>query len=38
MRPPRFAECIALLPAESTATVDVDFARDVKVAVDGHHP
>jgi hypothetical protein len=36
--PPRrsIAECIALLPAESTATIDADFAKDVKAAVDGH--
>jgi antitoxin (DNA-binding transcriptional repressor) of toxin-antitoxin stability system len=36
--PPRrsIAECIALLPAESTATVDADFAKDVKAAVEGH--
>jgi antitoxin (DNA-binding transcriptional repressor) of toxin-antitoxin stability system len=36
--PPRrsIAECIALLPAESTATIDADFAKDVKAAVEGH--
>ena len=36
--PPRrsIAECIALLPAESTATSDADFAKDVKAAVEGH--
>lgn len=30
------AECIALLPAESTATIDSDFAKDIKAAVEGH--
>ena len=30
------SKCIALLPAESTATVDPDFAKDVKAAVEGH--
>lgn len=36
--PPRrsIAECIALLPAESTATIDADFAKDVRAAVEGH--
>ncbi len=36
--PPRrsIAECIALLPTESTATIDADFAKDVKAAVEGH--
>jgi antitoxin (DNA-binding transcriptional repressor) of toxin-antitoxin stability system len=26
------SECIALLPADSTATIDPDFAKDVEVA------
>ena len=30
------SECIALLPEDSTATVDPDFARDVAAAVEGH--
>lgn len=30
------AECIALLPEESTATIDPDFAKDVKAAVESH--
>ena len=29
-------ECLALLPAESTATIDEDFASDVAAAVDTH--
>lgn len=35
--PPRrsIAECIALLPEESTATIDADFATDVSAAVEG---
>jgi hypothetical protein len=27
-------ECIALLPEDSTATIDSDFSKDVKVAVE----
>ena len=36
--PPRrtIEECIALLPADSTATIDEDFARDVQAAVEAH--
>jgi prevent-host-death family protein len=30
------SECIALLPAESTAIIDADFAKDVRSAVEGH--
>jgi antitoxin (DNA-binding transcriptional repressor) of toxin-antitoxin stability system len=30
------SECIALLPEDSTATVDPDFARDVAAAARGH--
>jgi antitoxin (DNA-binding transcriptional repressor) of toxin-antitoxin stability system len=29
-------ECIALLPEESSATIDEDFARDVEAAVAAH--
>lgn len=36
--PPRrsIAECIALLPEDSPATIDEDFARDVRAAVEAH--
>jgi antitoxin (DNA-binding transcriptional repressor) of toxin-antitoxin stability system len=36
--PPRrsIEECIALLPEDSTATIDEDFARDVADAVTAH--
>jgi antitoxin (DNA-binding transcriptional repressor) of toxin-antitoxin stability system len=36
--PPRrsIEECIALLPADSNATIDEDFARDVAAAVEAH--
>jgi antitoxin (DNA-binding transcriptional repressor) of toxin-antitoxin stability system len=36
--PPRrsISECIALLPEDSTATIDADFAKDVEAAVEGH--
>ncbi len=30
------AECIALLPEDSSATIDEDFARDVEAAVEAH--
>lgn len=30
------SECIALLPEDSTATIDADFAKDVAVAVASH--
>jgi antitoxin (DNA-binding transcriptional repressor) of toxin-antitoxin stability system len=30
------SECIALLPQDSTATVDPDFAKDVEAAVESH--
>jgi hypothetical protein len=30
------SECIALLPADSTATIDPDFAKDVEAAVESH--
>lgn len=36
--PPRrtFSETIALLPEESTAVMDADFARDIEAAIDSH--
>jgi antitoxin (DNA-binding transcriptional repressor) of toxin-antitoxin stability system len=36
--PPRrtISECIALLPGDSTAVMDADFARDVEAAVESH--
>jgi antitoxin (DNA-binding transcriptional repressor) of toxin-antitoxin stability system len=30
------SECIALLPADSTATIDPYFAKDVEAAVESH--
>ena len=30
------SECIALLPEDSTATIDPDFAKDVEAAVEKH--
>ena len=30
------SECIALLPEDSTATIDPDFAKDVETAVTSH--
>jgi antitoxin (DNA-binding transcriptional repressor) of toxin-antitoxin stability system len=30
------AECIALLPENSNATIDPDFEKDVEAAVDSH--
>lgn len=30
------AECIALLPEDSTATIDEDFAKDVEAAIEAH--
>jgi antitoxin (DNA-binding transcriptional repressor) of toxin-antitoxin stability system len=41
VRPPSpdhrlIGDCIALLSAGSTATVDVDFARDVEAAIASH--
>ncbi len=29
-------ECISMLPEESTATIDSDFAKDVAAAVESH--
>ena len=36
--PPRrkISECIAMLPADSTATIDADFANDVEAAIAAH--
>lgn len=30
------SECITLLPENSTATIDPDFAKDVETAIDSH--
>ena len=30
------SECIALMPANSTATIDPDFAKDVEAAIAAH--
>lgn len=30
------SECIALMPADSTATIDPEFARDVEAAIAAH--
>jgi antitoxin (DNA-binding transcriptional repressor) of toxin-antitoxin stability system len=32
----RISECIALMPADSTATIDPDFAKDVEAAIAAH--
>jgi len=36
--PPRrtISECIALLPADSTAVMDAEFAKDVEAAIESH--
>jgi len=36
--PPRrtISECIALLPEDSTAVMDADFANDVAAAIESH--
>ena len=34
--PRKISGCIALMPADSTATIDPDFARDVEEAVAAH--
>lgn len=31
------SECIALLPEDSSAVVDSDFAKDVEAAIESHH-
>jgi antitoxin (DNA-binding transcriptional repressor) of toxin-antitoxin stability system len=41
IRPPepvrrKISECIALLPSDSTATIDPDFAKDVEAAIATH--
>jgi prevent-host-death family protein len=32
----KISECIAMLPADSTATIDADFAKDVEAAIESH--
>lgn len=32
----KLSECIAMLDADSTATIDPDFARDVEAAIESH--
>ncbi len=32
----KISECIARLPADSTATIDPEFAEDVEAAIDAH--
>lgn len=32
----KISECIALLPADSSATIDPDFAKDVEAAIAAH--
>ena len=32
----RISECIALLPDDSTATVDPDFSKDVESGIESH--
>ena len=32
----KISECIARMPADSTATIDPDFARDVEAAIAAH--
>ena len=32
----RVSECIALMPADSNATIDSDFAKDVEEAIAAH--
>ncbi|HEU0143084.1 MAG TPA: hypothetical protein VFQ79_25405 [Bryobacteraceae bacterium] len=32
----RISECIALMPADSTATIDAGFAEDVEAAIAAH--
>jgi antitoxin (DNA-binding transcriptional repressor) of toxin-antitoxin stability system len=33
----RLSECLELLPKDSTALIDADFARDVEAAVQSHN-
>jgi hypothetical protein len=30
------AECVAVLPEDSTSTIDPDFAKDVEAAINSH--
>jgi antitoxin (DNA-binding transcriptional repressor) of toxin-antitoxin stability system len=32
----RISECIALMPAGSTATIDADFSKDVEAVINSH--
>jgi antitoxin (DNA-binding transcriptional repressor) of toxin-antitoxin stability system len=32
----KISECIALMPLDSTATIDPDFAKDVEAAIAAH--
>jgi antitoxin (DNA-binding transcriptional repressor) of toxin-antitoxin stability system len=32
----KLSECIALMPEDSTSTIDPDFAKDVEAAIDAH--
>lgn len=32
----RISECIAMMPADSTATIDADFEKDVESAIASH--
>jgi antitoxin (DNA-binding transcriptional repressor) of toxin-antitoxin stability system len=32
----KMSECIALMPADSTATIDPDFVKDVEAAIAAH--
>jgi len=32
----KISECIALMPVDSTATIDPDFAKDVEAAIAAH--
>ena len=32
----KISECIARMPADSTATIDADFAKDVDAAITAH--
>ncbi len=34
--PRKISECIAMLPEDSSATIDPDFARDVDAAINAH--
>ena len=33
----RISEVLALMPKDSTATMDVDFAHDIQAAIDSQH-